>query len=199
MFLYVVSVFQLCPVIMWARASGADETDWHHDQSSEEGVGGWDSGHGAQAEKWEKGAVDFQESHWTEGPGGAVADPSYYYTIILFLLYCFYADKPVRVLCWEEPRGLTCSLVIAGGLEHLRERKRNGISYYIFAIIHIFITPQLSSLLIIDRNAPQAARRSPAWSTRVSYQIRAAAAESPGRGETLINCTIKNKRSNSSD
>lgn len=37
---YFVSVLQLRPVIMRARAAGADETDRHHDQSSEEGVGG---------------------------------------------------------------------------------------------------------------------------------------------------------------
>lgn len=105
-----VSVFQLCSVIVWAWAAGTDETDWHYDQSSEEGVGGRDAGHAAQAEKWRRRAVDFQESHWTEGPGGEAADPCLSFTGIHFIhrqshsgIYCFVGlDLWLWkfVLCW---------------------------------------------------------------------------------------------------
>lgn len=51
-------------------------------------------------------------------------------------------------------------------------------------VMLIFTIPWLSSLLIIDRTAPPAAGRSPAWSARDGCQVRATTAESPRRGET---------------
>ena len=68
---------QLCPVVVWARAAGADATDRHHDQPAEEGLGGWAPGHEAPAEGGRGRAADFQEPYETEGPGGEVED-SYY-------------------------------------------------------------------------------------------------------------------------
>lgn len=47
-----------------------------------------------------------------------------------------------------------------------------------------FTIPWLSSPLIIDRTAPPAAGRSPAWSARAGCQVRATAAESQRRGKT---------------
>lgn len=51
-------------------------------------------------------------------------------------------------------------------------------------VMLIFTIPWLSSPLIIDRTAPPAAGRSPAWSARDGCQVRATTAESPRGGET---------------
>ena len=58
-----------------------------------------------------------------------------------------------------------------------------------FGILSTFLQSRPSPL-IIDRIAPQAARRCPDRSPRVSHQVRATAAESPRRGEMLVSYTI---------
>lgn len=66
----LVPVSQLCAVFMWAWASGADATDRHHDQPTEEPVGGWDPGHTGPAEDCPGGTSHFKRSSAAEGAGG---------------------------------------------------------------------------------------------------------------------------------